>query len=636
MSSRRDFIKTTALGTAGILSSAPFADSFALDIIQPPADLYTLSEGLLKQWGKALIDLQITNKADTLNYGGIYCPANKTVHGRIGDAIYPFFYLADKTKDSRYIDSAMLLYRWMDSGVSQPDGSWLNEPVKNSWKGTTVFSSIALAETLKNYGHLLDSKFKNELSQRLIKAGEYIYSNFSVDYGNINYPVTASYALSLIGTLLNVPKFVTKGREFAHAALRFMTAKDTFLQGEGGPYDKPSPKGCFSVDLGYNVEESLPSLVLYGLYTKDNEVLDMVTRSMRTHMEFMLPDGAWDNSWGTRNFKWTYWGSRTTDGCQAAYTLLADRDPRFYKVALKNTQLLQSCTKNGLLYGGPHYISHGVTPCVHHTFSHIKALTTILDYKGKRQKPVSDKVLLPRERVYGSKFSADIQTHLIAKSHFKATVTGYDRAYKQTKMGHATGGALTMLWHPKTGPIFSGSMNRYQLFEADNMQPDTDPLSMPLTPRIELKLDDEVYMNICDLNAQMVTENINNEVIIKTHSKLVDKDQKSPDDGDINCRVTYRFADNKVSIQYSFDKSEHDGQVKIIFPVISASTEKYTLTDKLLQVQKPKSTVKVTANQKITLLPTTVKKRVFNFVPGLEAIPVCIINNNATIVIEVV
>ena len=39
-----------------------------------------------------------------------------------------------------------------------------------------------------------------------------------------------------------------------------------------------------------------------------------VATSLRAHLEFMLPDGAWDNSWGTRNYKWTYWGSRTSDG----------------------------------------------------------------------------------------------------------------------------------------------------------------------------------------------------------------------------------------------------------------------------------------------------------------------------------
>lgn len=105
MANRRDFIRTAALGTAGLLSSAPLSNSFATNV------------------------LHLTDKSDKLNYGGIYCPANKTVHGRVGDAIYPFFYLADKTGDSKYIDSAMLLYRWMESRVSQLDGSWLNEPV---------------------------------------------------------------------------------------------------------------------------------------------------------------------------------------------------------------------------------------------------------------------------------------------------------------------------------------------------------------------------------------------------------------------------------------------------------------------------------------------------------------------------
>ncbi|WP_315815687.1 hypothetical protein [Paraflavitalea speifideaquila] len=121
-------------------------------------------------------------------------------------------------------------------------------------------------------------------------------------------------------------------------------------------------------------------MALYGLLTKDEEVLQAVTRSLQTHMELMLPDGGWDNSWGTRNYKWTYWGSRTSDGCQPAYVLLADRDPRFYKVALKNTELLQQYTHEGLLYGGPHYLSHKVLSSVHHTFCHIKALTTILDH----------------------------------------------------------------------------------------------------------------------------------------------------------------------------------------------------------------------------------------------------------------
>ena len=60
----------------------------------------------------------------------------------------------------------------MEKHVSQPDGSWLNDPEKNSWKGITVFTSIALAETLINHGSLLEGNFMNEVGARLKKAGD--------------------------------------------------------------------------------------------------------------------------------------------------------------------------------------------------------------------------------------------------------------------------------------------------------------------------------------------------------------------------------------------------------------------------------------------------------------------------------
>ena len=194
-----------------------------------------------------------------------------------------------------------------------------------------------------------------------------------------------------------------------------------------------------------------------------------------------------------------------------------------------------------------------------------------------------------------------------------------------------------MLWHTKTGPILTASMNEYQLIEADNMQADTDPLAMPLTPRIELKLDGKLYMNISDQSAQITTETVNNEIIIKAKSKLVDRDQASPASGDINCRVTYRFAANRVTISFDYDKTEHDAAVKFILPVISKNTEPYKLTDHILLVNKPMaSTVKITSDNKLTLMPTTTKNRMFNFVPGLEAIPLSIEKNSGIITVEVV
>lgn len=632
--SRRDFLKSATLTGIG-MAGGVYEGKWGSPVAPSPAELYFLSKDLLHTWASALLDLQVRDRSKEDDYGGILSPANNRVHGRVGDAIYPFYHLAHQTNDNRYTDAALLLYRWMERRVSQPDGSWLNEPQKGSWKGTTVFSAIALAETLKHHGAIMDTTLQKDMEGRLQKAGEYIYTTFSIDYGNINYPITAAYGLSLLGEVLDIPKFREKGKLFAHQALKFITPGDGFLYGEGDPYYTPSPKGCFPVDLGYNVEESLPALVLYGLMNKDEEVLHAVTRSLQTHMEFMLPDGGWDNSWGTRNYKWTYWGSRTSDGCQPAYALMAGRDPRFYQVALRNTQLLKNCTKDGLLYGGPQVASHGIAPSVHHTFCHIKALTTILDKGDLNQRQETSPTLLPREKIYGSRFFKDIQTWLVSVGRFRATVTGYDREYKKTTNGHATGGALTLLWHERTGPLLCASMNDYQLYEADNMQPDTDPLSMPLTPRIELKLDGVSYMNISDLASTIDTVDKDDGVTVTTLSRLVDKNQRSPSSGEIHCRVSYSFTPDMVVLQFEHDKSPHDGSIRIIVPIISKSGERLSIrSDRSIELKKEKAVVKIGADCR--MVPLIDKdRRIFNFVPGLEAIPFAIAGNKARLEVMV-
>jgi hypothetical protein len=629
--SRRQFIVSSTASSlalaATLLPGAALLSSLSPD--GPPDDssaLYTVSHSLTALWAAKLLDLQVRDAARPQEYGGILCPTEHIVHGRVGDTIYPFLHMAHRTGDSRYVDASVLLFRWIESHVSQPDGSWLNEP-KDNWKGTTVFSVIALCEALRYHSDWMEPAFKTAIQTRLQKAGNFIYDNVTIDYGNINYPLSASYALSLLGTLQDEPRFREKGKLLSHQALNFFSRNDHFIFGEGTPYYQASKKGCFSVDLGYNVEESLPSLALYGLLNKDEELLEMVTRSLQTHMEFMLPDGGWDNSWGTRNYKWTWWGSRTSDGCQPAYALLAHRDPRFYRVALKNTQLLERCTIDGLLYGGPHYASHHIPPSVHHTFCHIKALTTILDH-AQAPAPATghpaSPSLLPRETAYGSRFFTDIQTWLISTGDYRATVTGYDREYKAMHNGHATGGALTLLWHEATGPLLTASMNAYQMVEAGNMQPDNDPLSMPLTPRMELITEGTTYMNISHLDATIAIEEKTQQISIRTISKLVDKDQHDPAKGAVYCYANYIFTPKKISLSFRFSETPYKEDIRIVLPVISPTGESVKPRDeKTIHIKKEKALVTLTADQPIQRLPTT-GERLFNFVPGLEAIPFAI------------
>ncbi|MCG8311362.1 MAG: hypothetical protein MI975_28500 [Cytophagales bacterium] len=636
---RRNFLKAGVIASSGMTMEVNainrLLEKTGNQFIEN--ELLELSFELLQTWCKGLLHLQIDNNLSGI-HGGIICPACSRIHGRIGDAIYPMMFLADKTNDETYLEAAIAIYNWMEHKVSFPDGSWVNDVNVSLWKGTTVFGTIALAEALIHHGHLLDRSNYRSWQNRLQRAANYVYHNFNMQFGNINYPITASYCLTLLGTALNNSNYLEKGRLLARKSLKYFTKKEKFLFGEGRPASKISNKNCRHIDLCYNVEESLPALVLYAKLANDNKVLEIVKKSLQTHAEFLLPDGAWDNSWGTRVFKWSYWGSRTSDGCQPAYALLAKDHPEFYKVALVNTRLLKKCTSNNLLYGGPHYEQHKLSACIHHTLSHSKALTTVLA-NNKKIKEISlpEKIVLPREIEYGVKKFSDIQTWLVSIGNWRGTITGYDINYGEKTGGHATGGALTILWNKEVGPIITASMNRYQLWEPTNMQMAKDEVFMPLTPRLELIENEVSYMNICDSSAE-VEYTIKDEdiIIFTTKSELVDINQNFMSKGPVYCEIKYLFSTGKITIRGSFETKEYNDGVKFILPIISSGNEGYKIiSDRKIRIAKKHKEIVLEANSPIDIIKTK-KGRIFNFVPGMQAIPLKINSNNFEINISVV
>ncbi|MEO6911277.1 MAG: hypothetical protein ABI158_10160, partial [Edaphobacter sp.] len=342
---------------------------------KPKANLYA---ELLHTWCDGLLARQITTLSDPALHGALLCPSCALIHGRCGDAVQPLLSVAHTTGDSRYLDAALLVYDWSERQVSRADGSWINDVTLSSWQGITVFHAIALGEALHRHGSILDTATRQRWTDRLARAAKFLDGFITIETGNINYPVTASFCFALCGQVLGDHHYFDRARTLAHTALDYFTPNG-FLYGEGHPLKTVTPKGCRPVDLGYNVEESLPSLAQYALLTNDKAVLDQTVAALRTHLEFMLPDGAWDNSWGTRNYKWSWWGSRTSDGCHPACILLAPHEPIFREAAYRNLELMAACTHNGLLYGGPDYFAHGDQPCIHHTFTHAKSLATVLD-----------------------------------------------------------------------------------------------------------------------------------------------------------------------------------------------------------------------------------------------------------------
>ena len=618
--SRRRFLQESAAIAGGLALLPSFVRAEdETPVLAGPGRNAGLYAQLLKQWCDGLIALQVRQPGDPSRDGAFTCPACSFLHGRCADALYPLMRLARTTGDSRYLDAAVRVQAWSDN-VTQPDGSWLNEVTGSDWKGITVFATIALAEALHFHGDLLDASVRERWRERLLRAVKFLDGFMSMDRGNINYPVTTSLAFATAGRVLGDAHFLARGREFAHNSLKFLTPNN-FLFGEGKPHDAVTPKGIRPIDLGYNVEESLPALALYGLMMDDREVLEKTVAALRTHMEFLLPDGGWDNSWGSRSYKWTWWGSRTSDGCQPAYALLAKQDPRFREVAWRNLEQLAACTHNGLLYGGPHYFLHGEKPCVHHTFAHAKALACVLDHAGTT--PPEPTVEIPRDRAYGIKSYPETGVSLVSVGSWRATVTENDWEYRALHdlNGQPAGGALSMLYHAALGPIIAASMTEYHVIEPANQQKHGKYPTMCLTPRIEGRSGANHYTSLSDLKAKMTTHREGDDVIVEATGRLETENHEIPTAGEVRYRLVYRLSQDSVKISAALLSGELPG-TQLIVPVISAHDEHWQNLDaQTLRVQKRDGLLRIHADVPNAFEKTDLYSRVFNLVPGFECQP---------------
>jgi hypothetical protein len=579
---------------------------------------------LVKAWCDGLLEYQVKELRDPALVGGFLCPACGLIHGRCADAVYPLLHMAQVTGQSRYLEGAQLVYDWTERQVSRPDGSWVNDISLQDWQGITVFRTVAIAEAIRRYGSLLDARTLQCWTDRLARAVKFLDGFIKIDSGNINYPVSASYAFALCGQVLGDHHYLDRGRSQVHECLEYLSRPSTLIYGEGHPINAVSPKGFRPVDLGYNVEESLPGFALYTTLTGDTQVLDLTIKALRSHLEFMLPDGGWDNSWGCRNYKWSWWGSRTSDGCHPAYVLMAKHDPRFREVAQRNVELMAACTHNGLLFGGPDYFIHGDFPCLHHAFTHAKALTTVLDHE-QNPEPES-RVSLPCDEPYGLKSFPEIGTHLASIGPWRATVTEFDWKEPGEDNGHVTGGSLSLLFHRGLGPILTASMTEYELIEPPNQQAVRDGSQAPLTPRVECVVKGVTYASFWDFHAVLKVTKLGNEVLFDARGRLLSLigSSREPIPGEgAHYHMTYRLTESFVEITASAAGATGE-KLDFVLPVISRSSEAVERGDKgSITITKPKGKITVQASSSDVFEPTPAK-RIFNLVPGFECLPVVI------------
>jgi hypothetical protein len=617
---RRNFLQLSAIAGVGLTLPMSGILNACSNHQEHSVEFKNLTTSLLKDWSDGMLKVQINNPLNLDEHGALGCHSCSHIHGRCMDAVYPFLYMADKTGDEKYIEGAKLVMVWAENNVSQANGAWTVIKNPKSWKGITVFGAIALAEALHYHGHVLDEATRKAWTARLDKAGQYIYDTFTIDFTNINYPGTAVYGLNLIGDVLNRDDFKAKSKKLASEVKVYFTDNEGLLFGEcKKSSSKLSEKGLHGVDLGYNVEETLNSLVMYALKEKDEELLQILTKSLNSHLEFMLPDGAWDNSWGNRMYKWSYWGSRTCDGSQPAFGMMANINPAFGTAAIKNTELLQRCTADGLIHGGPGFIEAGIPPCVHHTFTHAKPLATLLDHWDHLPE-INTTASLPRAAADGVKHFKDLDVYLFARGDWRGTVSAYDAEYHyKLDFRQASGGALGVLYHNKVGLLCAASMAEYSLVEKNNQQPQPGK-DICLTPRVELFKDNVWYTNLYDLPATVASKDENGTIELVADVKLKNVDRKEVTGTASAFDIGYNCTADKIEIKVT-TQQEIKVQTAFILPIVSPSSEVVThISDNEITIQKPEGLVTIKATVPIKT-KEILGKRTFNMVPGVEALP---------------
>ncbi len=446
-----------------------------------------LYKKLLRQYADCLIEKQFESEDPSFD-GGILCPACKVIHGRCIDAIYGLSVAYKAFKDEKYLKGARKLLKYSANLICR-DGGIYND-LQTTWRYTTVFFVIDLAETLMLAKDVLPEDFVEELETHLALHSKWLCENLDErSFTNINYPINNALALYLAGGYLQNENYKKRGTHLAEYALTHIT-ESSLLMGEGKPHDKVSKRGCRAIDIGYNMEESLPALVKFAYYSKDEGMMKKLLPVCKAHLDFVLPDGAIDNSFSCRNYKWTYYGSRTCDGMIPMALILGKDEPAFLEASHRNLKLMERCSPNGLLTGGPDYSFHHENPCVHHTFEHINSIAFAVACFDESYY-LSGHGSIPSDGNY-EKYYPELDSYRIGNEKFLFDISCYDENISYS--GHSSGATLSMLYSREKGPLIMGSVGEYELTEPTNMQVPLDTKHHRcLLPRFELRQGGKLY-----------------------------------------------------------------------------------------------------------------------------------------------
>lgn len=415
---------------------------------------------LLKVWCDTLFSYQVRTGTPYTD-GALLCPACHVLHGRVADLCFPLAALWAESGEEEYLVKADMLIDWSEYNLKTEDGLWQND-ITQRWYATTAFSALSIGETLYHFGERLPAEYREKWQGIFVRMcrGILALDDRGSFHPVVNYYCGIAALLAMAWRLLGDRVYLERSKIWLQTALAQFDG-DGLLYGEG--YPLVGPDGSRTVDMGYNLEESLPLLLRYASLTGDRE--KFFKDRMRDHLAFLLPDGNIDNSFGTRHNKWTLWGSRTSDGVMAGLALYLE-EPLFYEACRRVLSCYETYTKEGLLSLPMAHLAKEPT-CLHHTFAHAKALAALVCAKM----PVPPRpCALPTEEAFGIRAYQNGRLLLVSNGTFRATFSAVEANPYPGYGVEKAGGSMTLLYHKKLGAICAATTAEYFPTEILNQQ----------------------------------------------------------------------------------------------------------------------------------------------------------------------
>lgn len=568
---------------------------------------------LLMRWCDGLIAHQLSYPGDRGLDGAMVCSACAYLHGRIGDTVYPFVVQWDRTGDAKYLAAARKAIGWCEANTLCCDGSYMND-LKTPWKYITVFSQIAIGKTLCEFGSKLPEDFRNQLEAIYARQSRWLYACFqspktAADV-EVNYWGNQAEAMAEAGVRLHEPKYTAEAQKIVDARLKRLFAEDGMLMGEIVPSDRRSDvRGLAAVDLGYNLEETLPAMLAAAEVLGDKDFEDLVVKSVLAHLEFMLPDGGIDDTAGSRGYKWTYMGSRTADGVLPLLAKLEKRGVAWARRAADRVIALHAkhTGVDGLMYGGLYFRDAGEPACIHQTFTHVKGLAEYLSLVAGMERETVDEPM-PRERTNRVVSRPSMGVELAAVGPWRATFSASD-AYvlpDDARRLSVGGGSPTLLWHERAGLLLAGTQAEFFFLETTNQQETRHERTiLSATPRLETA---DGFTNVQDFEVKV--ESGMSDGVYSYSAKGVLTNAKGAKGAPFE--IAYRLTDKGLSV-----KSKAGAEGRYYLPIVGGNDTEIAIDGKMATVRRGTCKFRLTASSPLKIRRTERGNRSFTTIGGL-------------------